>query len=291
MAQAVPSSDSGQGAAQGSQRRAGSRRAGSGSARFLGLTGLGLALLMVGDLRSRAGEITAAGGGRSLGTLVNGGSSCQSGACAVSGGTKAGSNLFHRFAAFDTRGGITGVSIQTYGLRNLMVGVMNPLGSFIDKPISLSGAVNLFWLSPGGIHLAGAGSFSNIQSLHLSTATGLRFADGGLFDVFATSATQASALSAQPLTASGLVTDPASLSGIGLNGNGDLSIDGGLLTVDNSLLLDAQGAMCCCKGQRYRPVQPQPARRCPAAVSACAAPRSARAARSTSAAARVAASP
>ncbi len=63
-------------------------------------------------------------GPRSLGTVVNGirDGSCSSGLCAVSGGTGAGRNLFHRFGAFDTRGGITGVRIESGGYRNVLVG-------------------------------------------------------------------------------------------------------------------------------------------------------------------------
>ncbi|MCT0224102.1 YDG domain-containing protein, partial [Synechococcus sp. CS-1328] len=180
---------------------------------------------------------------RSLGTVVNGvkDGSCNAGLCGVSGGTGAGSNLFHRFGAFDTRGGITGVRIESGGYSNVMVGVINSLGSFIDKPISLSSKGNLFWLSPGGITISGSGGFQNVQHLNLSTATGLRIGSG-LFDVLGTTPAQAALLSGEPLRGrSGLVTDPASLAVLGLSSNGDLSIDGGTLTVDQSLLLDAQG--------------------------------------------------
>ncbi|MCP9850785.1 hypothetical protein, partial [Cyanobium sp. Morenito 9A2] len=55
-----------------------------------------------------AGDVSATGGALGLGTAVNGrvGGSCGAGLCQVGGGTAAGSNLFHRFSAFDTRGGI-----------------------------------------------------------------------------------------------------------------------------------------------------------------------------------------
>jgi CHAT domain-containing protein len=188
-------------------------------------------------------EVRGVEGTRSLGTVVNGvrDGSCGSGLCAVSGGTSAGSNLFHRFGAFDTRGGITGVHIESGGHRNVMVGVIHSLGSYIDQPVSLSSPGNLFWLSPGGITLSGAGGFQNVQHLQLSTATGLRLGSG-VFDVFGTTADQATLLSGEPVRGSaGLVSDPATLSALALERNGDITLSGGLLTVEESLLLDAQG--------------------------------------------------
>jgi hypothetical protein len=182
-------------------------------------------------------------GAKSLGTVVNGvrDGSCNSGLCQISGGTGAGRNLFHRFGAFDTRGGISGVRIQSDGYRNVMVGVINPLGSFIDKSVALSSKGNLFWLSPGGIRFGVGGGFVNVQHLQLSTATGLRIG-AGLFDALGTTADQASLLLDEPLRGrAGLLTDPTSLSEIGLQANGDLSLDGGTLTVEESLLLDGQG--------------------------------------------------
>ncbi|WP_216906625.1 CHAT domain-containing protein [Synechococcus sp. CCY 0621] len=201
-----------------------------------------------------AGEITATGGPLGLGSVVNGlpGGSCFGGACAIQGGTSAGANLFHRFSAFDTRGGITGVSLDVAGHRNVMVGVTHPLGSFIDKAITLSGPANLVWLSPGGIRLSGAGTFTNAQQLNLTTATGLRVGEGR-FDVHRTTAAAAASLAGAPvLSLSGLSTDPATLSQLGLSAQGDLAIEGGLLTVDGGLLLDAQGGHVLLGGSRLQ---------------------------------------
>jgi len=213
----------------------------------------GVAGLVLGGLSclapAAAGEIRAAGGPLSLGTSVNGGASCSAGACAIGGGTRAGANLFHRFSAFDTRGGISGVQFATQGQRLLIVGVTNPLGSFLDKPIGMSSAAGLIWLSPGGIQVGNGVSFTNIPELRLSTATGLRFAGGGQFDVFATTAAGLAGLTGDPLPgSSGLISDPAALSAAGLTANGDITLAGGLLTVDNSLLLDAQGGNVLLQG-------------------------------------------
>ncbi|MFS6826943.1 beta strand repeat-containing protein [Cyanobium sp. ATX-6F1] len=190
-----------------------------------------------------AGEVSATGGALGLGTAVNGqlGGSCGLGLCQVGGGTAAGRNLFHRFSAFDTRGGITGVNFSTGGAQNVFVGVTSPLGSFIDKLVSFSSPGNLFWLSPGGIAISGAGGFANIQQLNLSTATGWRVGNG-VFDAAGTTAGQAALLSGAPVSGlAGAVNDPATLAALGIQKNGDLSIAGGLLTVDQGLLLDAQG--------------------------------------------------
>ncbi|MFM7674728.1 MAG: beta strand repeat-containing protein [Synechococcus sp.] len=123
----------------------------------------------------------------------------------------------------------------------MIVGVIHPQGSFIDRTVALTSAGNLFWLSPGGIQISGAGGFQGVSQLNLSTATGLRVG-GFVFDALSTTALQAAQLSGEPLAGrAGLVTDPATLAEMGLLSNGDLSISGGLLTVDQGLLLDAQG--------------------------------------------------
>ncbi|MCT0208741.1 CHAT domain-containing protein [Synechococcus sp. CS-1332] len=180
------------------------------------------------------------------------GGSCFGGACAIQGGTSAGANLFHRFSAFDTRGGITGVSLDVAGHRNVMVGVTHPLGSFIDKAITLSGPANLVWLSPGGIRFSGSGTFNNVQQLNLTTATGLRVGEGR-FDANGTTAAAAASLAGAPfLGLSGLSTDPSTLSQLGLTAQGDLAIEGGLLTVEGGLLLDAQGGHVLLGGSRLQ---------------------------------------
>ena len=121
----------------------------------------------------------------SLFTKVNGrrDKSCRSGICKISGGTSSGRNLFHRFKAFDTRGGIEGVEFDAAGKKNLIIAVTSPKGSFINKPIALGASSNLYWLSPGGIHLGQGSSFINVPNLIMSTANTLQFGNGS-FDVF-----------------------------------------------------------------------------------------------------------
>jgi hypothetical protein len=224
----------------------------SSKGRLIGLGTL-LTLGLLGFLEPvRAGGIQAQRGAGDLGTRVNGGDRCTAGLCGVTGGTAAGRNLFHRFSAFDTRGGITGVRIDNGGFPSVLVGVTNPLGTYIDKLVSLSAPGNLYWLSPGGIQVSGAGSFANVQQLNLSTATGVRVGSG-LFDAVGTTALQAAQLTGLPQSGFGaFVTSADTLGGLGLSRNGDLVIDGGLLTVGQELLLDAQGGHLLLGGARLQ---------------------------------------
>ena len=201
-----------------------------------------LALLLASG--ARAGEVSATQGPLDLGTRVNGvaGGRCQGGQCEVSGGTAAGANLFHRFNRFDTRGEIRGVSIQNGPYRTVVLGVLDPLGSFLNKGISLSSPAHLFFLSPGGLHVGAGAQFFNTPRLTLSTASSLGLGSGR-FDVFRTTAAEAALLTGMPIRGKGgLSGDPAEAQRNGITSGGDLVVDGGLIQVDEELLLDAQGA-------------------------------------------------
>jgi hypothetical protein len=192
---------------------------------------------------ARAGEVSATQGPLDLGTRVNGmaGGRCQAGQCEVSGGTAAGANLFHRFNRFDTRGEISGVSIQNGLHRTVVLGVLDPLGSFLNKGISLSSPAHLFFLSPGGLHVGAGAQFFNTPQLTLSTASSLGLGSGR-FDVFRTTASEAALLTGMPIRGvGGLASDPAEAQRNGITNAGDLVVDGGLIQVDAALLLDAQG--------------------------------------------------
>ncbi|MGB1776495.1 MAG: hypothetical protein ACPHGV_09185, partial [Synechococcus sp.] len=173
-------------------------------------------------------------------TKVNGklNGSCRSGVCKITGGTSSGKNLFHRFKAFDTRGKIKGIEFDSIGKKNLIVGVTSPKGSFIDKSIGLNSSANVFWLSPGGIHLGQGASFVNVPNLTLSTANTLRFGNGH-FDVFRSQASDLSGLSGAPLLGSlGLDVDPESDAAGGVTRAG-IHLDGIDVSIDQSLYIDA----------------------------------------------------
>ena len=182
-----------------------------------------------------------ASGKKGLGTKVNGvkGGNCNKGRCRISGGTRVGKNLFHRFSDFDTRGAIRDVRFQADKAKNLFVGVTSPLGSFIDKRIELSSKANLFWLSPGGIHLGSGADFVNTPQLRLSTSSSLNF-DTGQFDVLRSTADDLALLRGEPLPGAlglqvpqQLSSEPGLLPGIHINGIN--------ISIDEDLLVDAPG--------------------------------------------------
>ena len=202
-----------------------------------------LPLLIVLGCSAPARADVAAGG---LGTRLNGveGGRCSSGVCRIGGGSDAGRNRFHRLSEFDTRGAIEAVSIDSNGMRNLVLGVTSAEGSFIDKNVSLTSPAHLFVLSPGGIQVLPGASFQQIPKLTLSTASQLRFA-AGVFDVFDTSVSSLSALTGDPL--------PGAL-GLLPGAQGDqrpwIRLEGVSIDVDEALLVDAPGGRIDVDGSR-----------------------------------------
>ena len=140
--------------------------------------GLLLAAMAARGAPSALAEIRATGK-NGLKTEVNGlrGGRCNKDVCRITGGTNAGQNKFHRFKEFDTRGAIKRVEFDTGGKRNLIVGVTSPKGSWIDKALSMSLKANLFFLSPGGLHVGKGAEFINVPRLTLSTADQLKFSE------------------------------------------------------------------------------------------------------------------
>lgn len=197
----------------------------------------GLALLLAAvSVAPQAGLAQVAAGG--LGTRVNGTAlgRCAAGVCQVQGGTSAGATLFHRFSQFDTRSGIQRVNLDSRGRTNVVVGVSHPSGSFFGAPLQLSGAANLFWLSPGGIWLGNGARFQGATSLLLSTAPTLRIgggefsAVGGLSDGLGIVG-EGAKLDIEALARDGLTGDTLA------SGSGAIVLAGGRLTVDRHLLL------------------------------------------------------
>ena len=195
------------------------------------------ALLLTGLAAPASAQVV--GGG--LNTRVNGtdGGSCQAGACRVDGGIGAGPNGFYRFRQFDTRQGVSGVTIDNRGRTNVIVGVTHPQGTFLNKPLALSEAANLFWLSPGGIWLGRGASFSPVNTLMLSTATSLNLGDGKGFNVLRTTAEEAAVLNGVPDPNQPATLSLGTLQELGLAANGPVVLEGGRIQVERSLLIHA----------------------------------------------------
>ena len=195
------------------------------------------ALLLTGLAAPASAQVV--GGG--LNTRVNGtdGGSCQAGACRVDGGIGAGPNGFYRFRQFDTRQGVSGVTIDNRGRTNVVVGVTHPQGTFLNKPLALSEAANLFWLSPGGIWLGRGASFSTVNTLLLSTATSLNLGEGKGFNVLRTTAAEAADLNGGPDPNQPATLSLGTLQELGLAANGPVVLEGGRIQVERSLLIQA----------------------------------------------------
>ena len=144
--------------------------------------GLPVALFASGSQQARS-QIESSG---RFGTSINGGSgtqSCISGVCAITGGTDAGSNKFHRFTLFDanrtSESSISGVTIKTDSQSNIILGVASSSNGFnLSVPLSLDSAANLFIVSPDGISLSTGASFSNVTDLTLTNLSTLPIGSG-----------------------------------------------------------------------------------------------------------------
>lgn len=189
-------------------------------------------------------EIPAGVSAGGLGTRVNGSifGRCTAGSCAVSGGTRSGSNLFQRFSQFSATGGISNVRVDTQGLGNVFLAVSGREGTLLNRPLLLSGQANLFLLSPAGLRLGPGARFDNASTLLLTTSTGIALGRQR-FDALGTTTAQAAALAAAPaLEAEALLSSPGgALAGLDLRGQGPIEIAGGLISVDRDLLIDATG--------------------------------------------------
>ena len=184
-------------------------------------------------------QITAGG----LGTRVNGSAfgSCTSGSCAISGGSRSGSNLLHRLSSFDTREKISDIRLNTQGLGNIIIAVTNGSGTYLNKPLWLSAPANLFLLSPGGIWIGSGAKITNAQNLLLTTALGMQLGSN-YFDVLSTRKVDINSLNQGPnLNFSELSTPDGNPYNLGLMGSGSIVLEGGLISVDRNLLLNATG--------------------------------------------------
>ena len=114
-------------------------------------------------------------------------------------------------------------------------------GTYLNKPLWLSAPANLFLLSPGGIWIGPGAKISNAQTLLLTTSLGMKLGRS-YFNVLSTSKSDINSLNQGPnLNFSELGTPDGNPYSLGLMGSGSIVLEGGLISVDRNLLLNATG--------------------------------------------------
>jgi filamentous hemagglutinin family protein len=192
-----------------------------------------------------------------LGTTLNGGVLSCAGNCTITGGTRAGTNLFHSFGDFSVGTGntanflntrINGTLPSTTNILSRVTGG-NPSSIFGTIKTTDFGNANFFLINPAGVVFGPSASLQVGGSFHVSTADYVRLTDNVLFNAKSNAGADA-LLSSAPVAAFGFLptTDPGSI----LDGapRGDIVVQGSQLSVPNGKAVSFVGGDITVTGGR-----------------------------------------